>query len=86
VQELVNNALKHADAKEITLKLATDINKIIFIFTDDGKGFDFESVRKNPKSGLGMRNIESRLSVISGTFEINSVLGQGTHTVIEIPV
>ncbi len=86
VQELVNNALKHAEAQEITLKLATEVNKIIFTFTDDGKGFDFERVRKNPKSGLGMRNIESRLSVISGTFEIKSVLGQGTHTIIEIPI
>lgn len=86
VQELVNNALKHAEAQEITLKLATEVNKIIFIFTDDGKGFDLESVRKNPKSGLGMRNIESRLSVINGKFEIKSVLGQGTHTVIEIPI
>ncbi len=86
VQELVNNALKHAEAKEITLKLATEVNKIIFIFTDDGKGFNIESVRKNPKSGLGMRNIESRLSVINGKFDIKSVIRQGTHTIIEIPI
>jgi signal transduction histidine kinase len=86
VQELVNNALKHADAQQITLKLATELNKIIFIFTDNGKGFNFESVRKDPKSGLGMRNIESRLSVINGKIDIKSVIGKGTHTVIEIPI
>jgi signal transduction histidine kinase len=85
-QELVNNALKHAEAQQITLKIATQVNKIIFIFTDNGKGFDLESVRKDPKLGLGMRNIESRLSVINGKLDIKSILGQGTNTVIEIPI
>ena len=85
-QELINNALKHAEAEQITLKLGTEVNKIIFIFTDNGKGFNLESVRKDPKSGLGMRNIESRLSVINGKLDMKSVLGQGTNTVIEIPL
>jgi signal transduction histidine kinase len=85
-QELVNNALKHAEAEQITLKLATEVNKIIFTFTDNGKGFNLESVRKDPKSGLGMRNIESRLSVINGKLDMNSVIGQGTNTVVEIPL
>lgn len=85
IQELINNALKHAEAKEITLKLTTEGNKIIFTFTDNGKGFDFESVRKDPKSGLGMRNIESRLSIVNGTFDIQSAIGRGTKTMIEIP-
>ncbi len=85
-QELVNNALKHAEAEQITLKLAIEVNKIIFIFTDNGIGFDLERVRKDPKSGLGMRNIESRLSVINGHFDMKSVLGQGTNTVVEIPI
>jgi signal transduction histidine kinase len=86
IQELVNNALKHADAKEISLRLTTENNKIIFTFTDDGKGFDFENTRKDPKSGLGMRNMESRLSVIDGTLDIKSQIGNGTKTIIEIPI
>lgn len=86
IQELVNNALKHAEANEISLKLTTKNNKIIFNFTDDGKGFDFEAKRKDPKSGLGMRNMESRLSVINGTLEIKSAIGKGTKTHIEIPI
>ena len=86
IQELVNNALKHAEAKEITLKLTTKDNKIIFIFTDDGKGFDFVAIRNDPKSGLGLRNMESRLSVINGTINVQSSIGQGTTTTIEIPI
>lgn len=85
-QELVNNALKHAEAEQITLKLATEVNKIIFTFTDNGKGFDLEKVRKDPKLGLGIRNIESRLSVINGKLNMKSVIGQGTNTVVEIPL
>lgn len=86
IQELVNNALKHSEATEITLKLAKSNNKIIFNFTDDGKGFDFAAIRNDPKSGLGLRNMESRLSVINGTIEVKSAVGQGTKTTIEIPI
>lgn len=85
IQELVNNALKHADAKEISLKLSTQDKKIFFTFTDDGKGFNFNAVRNDPKRGLGLRNMESRLSVINGTLNIQSVVGNGTVTKIEIP-
>ncbi|MFN3488880.1 MAG: sensor histidine kinase [Emticicia sp.] len=86
IQELVNNALKHAEAQEITLKLTIEDNKIIFIFTDNGKGFDFAAIRNNPKSGLGLRNMESRLSVINGAIDIQSSIGKGTTTTIEIPI
>lgn len=85
-QELVNNALKHAEAQEISLKLSVLSNKLIFVFTDNGKGFDLQAVKKDPKSGLGLRNIESRLSVVDGTFTIKSSIGQGTNTKIEIPL
>ncbi|MFY7911175.1 MAG: sensor histidine kinase [Emticicia sp.] len=86
IQELVNNALKHAEAKEISLKLSTQDKKIIFTFTDDGKGFDFNAVRNDPKRGLGLRNMESRLSVINGSIDIQSSVGNGTITKIEIPL
>lgn len=85
-QELVNNALKHAEAEQITLKLASEQKKIIFTFTDNGRGFDLEKVRKDPKSGLGIRNVESRLSVINGKSDMKSIIGQGTTTVVEIPL
>ena len=86
IQELVNNALKHAEAKEISLKLTSDNKKILFSFIDNGKGFDFETKRKDPKSGLGLRNMESRLSVINGKINIESIKGKGTKTLIEIPI
>ncbi len=86
IQELVNNALKHAEASEITLRLTAQTNKIIFTFTDNGKGFNFEAVRNDKKSGLGLRNMASRLNVLNGLIDIKSVLGKGTETTIEIPI
>ncbi|PLK45464.1 sensor histidine kinase [Emticicia sp. TH156] len=85
-QELVNNALKHAEAQEITLKLSLLNKKLSFVFTDNGKGFNLEAVKKDVKSGLGLRNIESRLSVVNGTFAIQSILDKGTSSTIEIPL
>lgn len=85
-QELVNNALKHAEAQEINLRLLAETEKLSFIFTDNGKGFNLEAIKKDPKAGLGLRNIESRLSVVNGTSNIESVIGEGTKVKIEIPL
>lgn len=85
-QELSNNALKHAEASEITLILSMQEQKLIFTFADNGKGFEVEKTIHDPKSGLGLRNIESRLSVVDGWHEIKSVLGKGTTTTIQIPI
>lgn len=85
-QELVNNALKHAQANEISLILKEQTNHLIFEFNDDGIGFDIEKVQKNVKKGLGLKNIESRLSVVNGTFVQKSELGKGTQSYIEIPI
>lgn len=85
-QELVNNALKHAQANEISLILKEQNSTLIFEFNDDGKGFDVEKVRKDVKKGLGLKNIESRLSIVNGTFILKSELGKGTQSYIEIPI
>jgi signal transduction histidine kinase len=84
-QELVNNAFKHAEAEKISLMLLKTDKSITFNFTDNGKGFDLESTMQDPKSGLGLRNIQSRLSVVSGKLDIKSSIGKGTITTIEIP-
>jgi signal transduction histidine kinase len=83
-QELTNNALKHAEASEIILTLLLKDDILNFTFKDNGKGFDLEKVKNSPKSGLGLRNIASRLSVVNGTHDVKSVIGEGTFTEINI--
>lgn len=75
VQELINNTLKHAEASSITLSLLKDGDKISLQYKDDGKGFDQKKVMQN---GLGLRNLENRMEMLSAEGDIYSKPGEGT--------
>jgi signal transduction histidine kinase len=77
LQELFNNAIKHSQATEIELFINYSKNQLFLVFEDNGIGFDFKKELNTPSGGLGLRNIQSRLSLIKGEVEISSVEGQG---------
>ena len=86
VQELVNNTLKHAEATRIEMVMNCSLasrqdghGRCILMISDNGKGFDAE---KEKDKGLGMRNIESRLSMIGATYHFESEPGEGTMVTI----
>ena len=84
-KEMLNNVLKHADAKQVLIMvIETEHNTINILTTDDGKGFDLESVER----GRGLNNIQTRCKRIKSTFQISSNKGKGTTTTIStrIPV
>ena len=83
LQELLTNTIKHAAADEVTLRLATDEDNFSFHYTDDGVGF---SAAQHSNEGLGLRNIESRVSVIGGHVIVNSSAGIGVHYAITLPI
>ncbi len=64
IQELIANTLKHADASVINLELKHKNNSLIILYEDNGKGIGNKQLAHN--KGLGLKNIESRLSVLSG--------------------
>jgi signal transduction histidine kinase len=64
-QELVNNALKHAQASVINVTLSKNEQRLILNVSDNGIGFDLEEVNQ-PDRGIGIKNIESRISIIKG--------------------
>ncbi len=64
IQELVTNTLKHAEASTIKIELKNENGVLIVLYEDDGKGLDQKKL--SSKKGLGLKNIESRLSVVSG--------------------
>lgn len=81
-QELVNNSLKHADAKQIDVQLFTETSRICVQVIDDGKGFDMNTTE--PKSqGKGLKNINDRITAFNGRFEIFSQPGNGTECTLE---
>lgn len=82
IQELVNNAIKHADCKEIFVQISKTINEMTITVEDDGSGFDSETVKK----GMGLENIRSRVNYLRGEFNIESSDNQGTLFLIQIPL
>ncbi len=81
-QELINNSIKHADCKEISIQLFYRDNCIIFSYEDDGKGFDLEKIKSE---GYGLKNIETRVSILEGKVSWDSSPGNGINVTIEIP-
>ncbi|WP_108867684.1 sensor histidine kinase [Aquimarina aquimarini] len=64
IQELITNTLKHADASAIQIKLKNEEDSLIIVYKDNGKGLQQKNLLH--KKGLGLKNIESRLSILSG--------------------
>ncbi|MGM8363257.1 ATP-binding protein [Flavobacterium sp. ARAG 55.4] len=80
-QELINNSLKHADAKNIRITLSEFDDFISLFYFDDGIGFDLNTV----KLGLGIINIKERVEICNGTITINAAPGNSTFE-IELPI
>ena len=81
LQELLNNTLKHANATEVNIDFMTDNKQILIIYQDNGQGFDPE---KLSKKGLGLKNIESRVSMIRGKLEYMTDLEKGMGIVLTV--
>jgi PAS domain S-box-containing protein len=84
ITELINNTLKHAEAGKIEICLEILDGTLQVTYMDDGKGFDKELVMRDENSGMGMKNITSRLESINGSLMIHTRPGIGTLIVIEI--
>lgn len=83
-QELVNNSLKHSGASQIIIDLEYKEKHMLLTVTDNGKGFDYQEVMANPASGIGIRNIESRLSVVNGRVIYNVAKNKGSEVLIDV--
>jgi len=86
-QELINNSLKHAQAKHLNVSFTNSAKHIELVVEDDGVGFDYEAVKKRAgkDQGLGLRNIESRLSIVEHpVIDIDSNSGKGTSIKIKL--
>lgn len=81
ILELLNNAIKHSQADEIYLQVIRDEQLLLITVEDNGVGMDTST---EGFSGMGFRNIESRLKLIQGNMELHSESGQGTTVNIEL--
>jgi two-component system, NarL family, sensor kinase len=83
-QEGLNNIVKYAEASEVNLHLIEKGDEIYMVLEDNGKGFDETKIK--PNTGMGLYNIKQRATLLNGSSEINSKLGEGTVIEIHIPI
>lgn len=75
LQELMNNSLRHGKATDIWIAFKNIDGINTCNYKDNGIGFD--SKKAENQKGLGMKNIESRISFLDGTIKINSEINKG---------
>lgn len=83
VQEAVSNAVKHAEAKLVKVKLMYVDDRMLLTVKDDGKGFD---PSKTPVGHYGLLNMRERANKIGAEMIVDSRPGEGTQISFSIPL
>ncbi|MBI5524405.1 MAG: PAS domain S-box protein [Desulfarculus sp.] len=89
LQEGLNNVAKHAQAKQVSVKLTYSHPRVIFIIQDDGLGFKQETapgLAGLGRGGVGLIGMRERVASVGGFIEIRSLPGKGTLIRAELPV
>ena len=73
-QEALNNALRHAAATEVIVRIEIEANEVLLSVEDNGSGFDLDS----DSAGMGLTTIQERTEAIGGRMTIALAPGQGT--------
>ncbi len=80
-QEALNNIMKHADAKSVTIFLKNRKTSVTLEVVDDGHGFD---PKATGKGGMGLRIMQERATKADGQLTIKSTPGKGTKVIVKI--
>jgi two-component system sensor histidine kinase UhpB len=83
-QEALANAVRHADARDITLHASVDDGIATLRVLDDGKGFDLAPCA-SARTGIGITSMHERAKLLGGSFDICSTPGKGVDVCIRIP-
>jgi signal transduction histidine kinase len=83
VHELVNNAIKHAEASHILVQIVQEAERIAITVQDNGNGFDLAAAEAK---GNGLANIRTRVASYNGRIDFVSTVGEGTEVDVEIPI
>lgn len=81
-EEVLQNVVKHAKARTVSVHLYRDGDMLCMRIADNGKGFIPTQVKK----GIGIKNLENRTRKLNGSFAIDSTLDVGTIVSIRIPI
>ncbi|AWX46343.1 Histidine kinase [Flagellimonas maritima] len=81
VQESLQNSIKHAKCKNITIDFKLEEDLLKLTISDDGTGFDIN----RGKHGIGLKNVVSRVKKVKGKLDIESKKGKGTTITVTFP-
>ena len=86
-QEAITNVVKHAKASQVNVCLRSSVKDIMLQVSDDGRSFSVPAALANKRcKHLGLIGMRERAEMVGGTFEIDSVPGQGTTVRVHIPL
>ena len=83
-QELINNIIKHSEAKAVSVQLLKTKSHLILVVEDNGKGFVMTD--SDTRNGIGLMNINSRAKAIHGEVNYEPSPLQGTVATIRVPL
>lgn len=89
VRELLFNVVKHAGVKQAEVEVAQHgPNDLRIVVSDQGKGFDPSGLWQHDQdeAGFGLMHIRERVNFLGGSFEIDSIPGQGSRFTVILPV
>ena len=81
-QEALENIVRHAEARRITVRLAREDNWLTLSISDDGQGFNVAQV--DMQKHFGLKGLRERVEILGGNLEIHSQPGQGTTIRLDV--
>jgi DNA-binding NarL/FixJ family response regulator len=85
IQEALVNIRKHAEARRVEVLITSSPDEIVFIVSDDGRGFDPQGAPGTAQKHFGLGIMRERAEQVGGRLELRSVVGQGTRVLVHIP-
>ena len=87
IQEAVTNAIRHAGARTMEIRVWQEDTIVHAAVRDDGRGFDAEAtMARRGDRGLGLIGMRGRVDALGGRFILRSTPGQGTEVTVAIPI
>ncbi len=86
IQELINNAIKHAKATEVLVQFMREDNQVDITVEDNGVGFDKSKSLKQKDSGMGLSNLQTRVAYLKGNIDFESEENEGTTVNVHINI
>ncbi|RYG17580.1 MAG: two-component sensor histidine kinase, partial [Chitinophagaceae bacterium] len=82
-QEFLQNSMKYANCKTLSVSVAKVNHELKIVLSDDGVGFDVENTNEN---GIGLINMKKRVELIGGRYLLQSTENEGTKLTISIAI